>query len=317
MVKKVPFELDTPWIRARRSGKNSISPEKPYALLSEKEYTAAGSAEDTATIFLTNKECPFTCLMCDLWKNTLDARVPPGAIPKQIEWALNQFPEVRHVKLYNSGNFFDTQAIPREDYASIARLLKNFETVIVESHPNLINREVLKFRDMLQGELQVALGLETVHPDVLPALNKRMDLDDFMQSVQFLKDHDIPSRAFILLRPPFLTEEEGIIWAKRSVDFAFECGVECCVVIPTRAGNGALDWLEEHSYFSPPDIRSLEKVIDYGISLHSGRIFADLWDLELFSSCDTCFKERKERLQEMNLTQNVLPQVECTCPVRD
>ena len=28
-------------------------------------------------------------------------------------------------------------------------------------------------------------------------------------------------RAFILVRPPFLTDAEGLEWAKRSLDFAF------------------------------------------------------------------------------------------------
>ena len=31
-------------------------------------------------------------------------------------------------------------------------------------------------------------------------------------------------RAFILVRPPFLSEDEGLEWAKRSLDFAFAAG---------------------------------------------------------------------------------------------
>ena len=31
-----------------------------------------GGCVDVATLFLTNRECPFRCLMCDLWKNTLE-----------------------------------------------------------------------------------------------------------------------------------------------------------------------------------------------------------------------------------------------------
>ena len=34
----------------------------------------------TAVVFLTNRECPFRCVMCDLWMNTLDETVPRGAI---------------------------------------------------------------------------------------------------------------------------------------------------------------------------------------------------------------------------------------------
>ncbi len=185
--------------------------------------------------------------MCDLWKNTTDFTVPAGSIPQQIELALSQMAPARHLKLYNSGSFFDERAIPSEDYEEIARLVSGFETVIVESHPRLVNEKCLRFRDMLKPELQVAMGLETVHPEILRKLNKRMTLEDFENTVKFLSSHKIQSRAFILLRPPFLSEAEGIHWAERSLDFAFGAGVECCTVIPVRPGNGAMDELMERA----------------------------------------------------------------------
>ena len=308
-----PFKYDDAWIKSLRGRKNKVDPHKPSACLIEKECTSSGMIEDVATIFLTNKECPFTCLMCDLWKNTTDTRVSKGMIPEQIKWALSQMPKVKHIKLYNSGNFFDVQAIPYEDYQDIANLLQDFETVIVESHPKLISNRTLEFRNMIKSDLELAIGLETVHPKVLPLLNKRMRLDDFERSIRYLANNGIRSRAFILLRPPFLSEEEGIEWAKKSLDFAFYCGIECCVIIPTRTGNGALDHLEKKGLFSPPDIKSLEKVLNYGLGLKAGRVFADLWDIELFSSCDHCFYQRKKRLEACNLQQRIMPAISCSC----
>jgi hypothetical protein len=131
--------------------------------------------------------------------------------------------------------------------------------------------------------------------------------------VNFLSRHEISTRAFILLRPPFLSESEGIYWAERSIEFAFRVGVECCTVIPVRAGNGAMDQLLEKGLFSPPDIRSLEKVLEFGINLHAGRVFADVWDIGLFSSCDNCTEKRKNRLIEMSLTQQVTGKISCVC----
>jgi uncharacterized Fe-S cluster-containing MiaB family protein len=81
---------------------------------------ASGAVVPVATIFLTNRECPWRCLMCDLWRNTLVDSVPAGAIPEQIEFALRQLPPARHIKLYNSGSFFDRRAIPPEDFPAIA-----------------------------------------------------------------------------------------------------------------------------------------------------------------------------------------------------
>jgi radical SAM enzyme (TIGR01210 family) len=251
--------------------------------------------------------------MCDLWKNTTDISVPAGAIMEQIEWAIRQMPNVKHLKLYNSGSFFDGRAIREEDYIGIASLLKNFETIIVESHPKLINDKCLKFRDMLVPELHIALGLETVHPGILISLNKQMTLEDFSSSVDFLTKHGIHSRSFILLRPPLLSESEGVYWAERSIDFSFRSGVECCTVIPVRAGNGAMDFLMKKGDFNLPGIRSLETVLEYGIGLKAGRVFADVWDLGLFSTCNKCLDKRTGRLVEMNLSQEMATPISCEC----
>lgn len=301
------------WIRSCRGKKNVVDPLRPYAWIVEKELTPAGTVEDVATIFLTNSECPYNCLMCDLWKNTTDKPVPSGAIPTQIEWALNNLPDVKNIKLYNSGSFFDKKAIAEREYRKIASLVSNFKTVIVESHPGFINEGCLRFRDMIKSDLQIAIGLETVNRELLMKLNKRMTLESFAESVGFLMDHDIFTRAFILLRPPFLSEAEGIFWAERSLDFAFSAGVECCVIIPVRPGNGAMDQLREKGIFIPPDIHSLEKVLEYGIELKSGRVFADIWDLKLFSKCDKCLDERTGRLNAMNLNQKFFRKIKCTC----
>lgn len=301
------------WILSHRGTKNKVDPFKPYGWLVEKERQISGEIEDTATIFLTNMECPFHCLMCDLWKNTTDRPIPVGAIPAQIEWALAQMPKVRHLKLYNSGSFFDDRAIPVMDYPKIALQLKDFETVIVESHPKFIDDRCLQFRDMLQAELQIAIGLETVHPELLRKLNKHVTTDDFRNSVQFLTRNQIRTRAFILLRPPYLSESEGILWAQKSIDFAFSVGVECCIIIPVRAGNGAMEELMKRGDFHLPQIESMETVLRYGINLKSGRVFADTWDLGLFSTCPECLEARIDRINTMNLNQKIVFGEKCSC----
>lgn len=301
------------WIVTNRGRKNSVDPHKPYSWLIEKERTVSGNIEDTGIIFLTNRECSFHCLMCDLWKNTTNVPVPVGAIPDQIEWALGQMPDIKHLKLYNSGSFFDERAIPAKDYKRIASLVSSFETVIVESHPRMISEKSLIFRDMLKPDLQIAIGLETVHTGILQKLNKQMTPEDFRKAVSYLTKHEILSRAFILLRPPLLSESEGIFWAERSIDFAFAAGVECCTVIPVRPGNGAMDLLMEIGDFSPPDIHSLERVLEYGIGLNAGRVFADVWDLSLFSGCNKCIDQRTNRLIAMNLCQKIISRHKCSC----
>ncbi|QDV16039.1 Radical SAM superfamily protein [Gimesia panareensis] len=288
-----------------RGLKNRVSEQRPYAFLNEVEPSASGVPVETSTLFLTNRECPFRCLMCDLWQNTTDESVSVGSIPRQIQYALNRLPAARQIKLYNSGNFFDAKAISREDWPAIAELVETFERVIVENHPLLCNESCTDFQKQIAGQLEIALGLETIHPEVLPALNKRMTLDDFARAVEFLRQHEIEVRAFILLKPPFLDESEGVAWAIRSVEYAFSLGVGCCAVIPTRPGNGMLDQLQAQGAFSIPDLSSVEETLEQCLQLNQGRVFMDLWDLERLYPHETDLQQRLERLAQMNLTQSV------------
>ncbi len=300
------------WILGLRPPRNRQDAWRPYASFVEQEVSESGEAVAVATVFLTDRECPWRCLMCDLWRNTVTQTVPKGAIPAQIRRSLARLPPARHVKLYNAGSFFDSRAIPREDYETIAELVGPFERVIVESHPALVGKTCLAFRNVLAGSLEVALGLETVHPEVLPRLNKRMTLDQFQRAAAFLRGHGIALRAFVLVGLPFVGEEEGLFWTCRSVEFAFDCGATAVSIIPTRSGNGALEALQERGEFSPPTLGNLEAAAAFGLGLKRGRVFADLWNLEQFSRCPSCFRARSERLTRMNLGQIVPPPVSCS-----
>jgi hypothetical protein len=319
MLKELPHFTDAQ-ILAARPPKNHVDPRRPYAFFLEEEYSGQGCLEQVATVFLTNRECPFRCLMCDLWKNTTDQSVAVGDIPAQIDFAFQQLgleevsarEEVRQVKLYNSGNFFDSQAIVRQDWPRIGERLVDFQRTIVENHPRLCNDACLQFRDSLSGELEIALGLETVHPEILPRLNKQMTLADFQRAVEFLRDHQIDVRAFILLKPPSLDEEEGVHWAIQSIQYAFDVGVDCCSVIPTRTGNGIMEQLQVAGSFQPPGVRSMEQVLEAGLQMKQGRVFMDLWDAEQFCPCQECASDRLQRLEIMNKTQQVPEPVRCS-----
>ncbi len=299
------------WILARRPRRNALDPLRPSAFFVEEERSAAGEIVPVATVFLTNRECPWRCLMCDLWKNTLQEETQVGAIPAQIDYALDRLPAARQIKLYNSGSFFDPKAIPTQDYAAIAALVAAFERVIVECHPSLVGNECFRFRDQVRGRLEVAMGLETAHPKILEQLNKRMTLDQFRAAAARLRENDTDLRVFILIKPPFMKEEETVEWTARALDFAFDCGATAVTLIPTRAGNGAMEELAASGDYSPPTLAAVEAAAAYGVALNRGRVFVDLWDVRHNPRCEACHEQRVARLHTMNLRQSVLPPVIC------
>ena len=308
----IPNRDQSAWITAQRPSRASVDPVKPHGFFLEEECNRDGRIASSGVILLTNKECPWRCLMCDLWKHTTTQSVPSGAIKEQIEFALEQFgsrPE--QIKLYNSGSFFDPAAIPVSDYGEIARAISFARQVVVESHPRLVGEKALRLRDLLSGSLEVAMGLETAHPQVLRRLNKKFDLSHFAQAAQFLVKNRISVRAFVLVKPPFMDEAEGLEWAVKSAEFAFSCGATAVSLIPTRGGNGAMERLRESGEFVPPRLVTVEKALEEALQLRAGRVFADTWDLEQCSRCPECFATRRQRLHEINLSQIIPPAIDC------
>jgi len=299
------------WILERRRQRTTLNPREPYAYFVEDECSDSGEIVPVATILLTNAECPFRCVMCDLWRNTLEEHTNAGAIPEQIEFALARLPRASALKLYNSGSFFDTRAIPPEDYSAIAGLIKGFGRVIVECHPAFIGKLCLEFRDLIEGKLEIAIGLETAHREVLAKLNKRMTLEQFAGAAAFLGHSGIGLRAFVLVQPPFMAADDALEWAQRSLEYAFDHGAGAATLIPTRGGNGAMEALAANGDFSPPDLRVVEMAMQYGLSLCRGRVFADLWSLKRGVECPGCFNERVARLRAMNLSQQLAEPVRC------
>jgi archaeosine synthase beta-subunit len=312
---RIPVKGGDPsaWIIAQRPQRETVDVLKPRSFFLEQERAADGRTLSSAVVLLTNKECPWRCLMCDLWKHTVTRTVPVGAIPRQVAYALAYLgapPE--QLKLYNSGSFFDSAAIPPTDYPAIARIISFARNVVVESHPRLVGGRALALRDMLSGSLEVAMGLETIQPEVLPRLNKRCEPADFARAAAYLRKEGIAVRVFVLVQPPFVKEQEGLQWTVKSSQFAYSCGATAVSLIPTRTGNGALDELMRLGEFSPPGLSTLERAFELVLELKAGRVFADTWDLAQFSSCSICLDRRRLRLEAMNLRQEILPRIDCS-----
>jgi hypothetical protein len=311
------------FVLERRGARALHDPWRYQGLTVEDERTADGGAARTATVFLTGRECPWRCLMCDLWRSTTTADTPPGAIPAQIVAATRALrarqEPVTQIKLYNAGSFFDPRAVPDSDYPAIARELDGLTRVIVESHPALIGPRVDRLLDVLEPELEVAMGLETAHPEALERLNKQMTIDQFARAADTLRSRNVAVRAFLLVFPPFIPADGQDAWLLQSIDTALSCGASVVSLIPTRSGNGALEALAADGSFRAPRLVDIERAVAAAQTMasarsHEGRdrrIFVDLWDLERFAHCPHCLGARRARLHAINLEQAPRPPFSC------
>jgi len=309
----------------RRGPRPTHDPWQFQDLIIEEELGADGHIAPVAVVLLTGRECPWRCVMCDLWRNTVTMDTPAGAIPAQIAAARQAWSRdhnISRVKLYNAGSFFDPRAVPEEDYDAIASGLQGLTRVIVESHPALVGPRVDQFlaslgRCNLSGvppQLEVAMGLETAHPVALERLNKRMTVGDFRRAAGALVARGVAVRAFVLIEPPFVPEADQDEWLLRSIRTALSSGADVVSLVPTRGGNGAMEAMAAEGQFQAPRLETIERACDaaHADGPSRGRIFVDLWDLERFAHCAHCFDARQTRLHTINLTQTILPPVRCS-----
>jgi radical SAM enzyme (TIGR01210 family) len=307
-------------IRSQRPRKPAVDPWRAPGSLIEQERRPDGRIERALTVFLAGAECPFTCSFCDLWRWTIDGLTPHGALPAQLAEVLRSLDagatSPDRLKLYNASNFFDRRAVPAEDVPAIVELAVPFAGVTVESHANTIGPLTLELAQQIAGRLEVAVGLETIHPVAAARLNKRLDLARFDLAARFLSDAGIDLRVFVLLGAPYVPFEESVDWTVRTVEYAVSRGASVVSIIPVRGGNGEMERLTSLGHFVPPTLLQLEVALDRSLSFTSAAVSADLWDAERLAVCSACSTARIDRLRRINVTGRAEAAIVCPTSCR-
>src|SRR4051812_20210253 len=305
-------------LRGLRPPKPFVDPWKAHGTIIDKERRPDGTIERAMTVFLAGAECPFTCSFCDLWQYTIDGATPEGALPKQIDDPVAGLrPDTpERIKLYNASNFFDRRAVPPSDLPRIAELCGSFRGVTVESHARTVGPGTLDFARRLldQGgaRLEVAMGLESIHPAAAARLNKRLDLRQFAEAADLLRRSDIDLRVFVLLGAPGVPRGAAAEWAIRSAEYAMRQGASLVCIIPLRRGNGEIDRLAALGELSPPTLADLERALDGCLGAPSTVSTVDLWDAEKLLACPACGPARIARLHRINLSGVSEPKPACS-----
>jgi radical SAM enzyme (TIGR01210 family) len=306
--------------RTLRSDRLPLDPLRHQGTKIDLELGPGRCTKRAATLFLTGLECPFHCSMCDLWQYTLVDATPIGAIAHQIEEGLRELSEpCEWMKLYNASNFFDPRAVPEEDYERIAQAMVPFERVVVENHPRLIGSRMLRFQDQLQSQLEIAMGLETIHPISMDWLDKQMSLDDFGAAMEFCGKHGIDRRVFLILQPPGTPPEEAVDSGLQAAKLAASLGARHISMIPLRAGNGVVDRLLHERSIQLPTAAKLEQWLFAAQKLLPDTVVTvDLWDWDrLPGHCLRCSQPRRQRLTELTLRSPAPPldTFGCSCDI--
>ncbi len=233
-------------------------------------------------------------------------RDPVGHIPLQIEKALAGEQRADWLKLYNASNFFDPLAVPLQDYARIAELCNNYERIVVENHPRFDNKNIGTFRDLIQGQLELAIGVECLNDEVLRLLNKQLTIKQSLGAIEKWLRMQIDVRVFLLINPPHTSRKwDWLECSVQAITTLFDIGVRHISFIPTRASWGLLkQWVDSKCYVPTrvADVERLAEIIQ-SMEREGQTISIDVWDWEeLLGQCPVCAPDRKQRIVNWNQT---------------
>ena len=219
------------------------------------------------------------CSMCGyINDSTLDENTDPEYF-FDIEWQKLQedprFSEVQAVKLYNSGSFLDPKEIPVESQKSIVSKIAKFDHIkefIIECLPEIINMQIDVLQELLEifnnRPIYIGVGLESTNTYILRSyVNKPFTFENqFLKCVKNTKKIGAHVKAYLLLKPPFLTEQEAIDDAINSIKDTFEksdCKIASLNPVCVHADT-LVDLLWKKKEYSPPWLWSVLEVLKQG-----------------------------------------------------
>jgi hypothetical protein len=212
-------------IRAEKQ--KHYDPHEPTRVWIDEDNTPDGVYQ-SLTIILNTGGCRWAraggCTMCGYVAESVEGgSVSHEALLDQIDACLDHEQENADeqsglIKIYTSGSFLDEREVGAETRRAIAETFGDRERIVVESLPDFVDRE--KLADFTEQGLatDVAVGLETATDRVRhDCVNKYFDFEDFVAASEEAEAAGAGIKAYLLMKPAFLSESEAIEDMKRSV----------------------------------------------------------------------------------------------------
>jgi radical SAM enzyme (TIGR01210 family) len=270
------------------------------------------------------------CTMCSYLLDGSKSSLSTEQLLQQFSVAYGKLDDAKPpftVKLYTSGSFLDPEEVPIDARDEILRKIASDERVrevVIESRAQYIDEDVVSSVKSLLADcrIEIGLGVES-SADVIRSLciNKGSSTKQIRNAIDVCKTKDIGIRAYVLLKPPFLTEQEALKDAKQTVLDVAEWGVSTVSINPVNVQRYTLvERLWERGQYRPPWLWSLIQLLvesrlklDRAINIVCDPVAGG--KRRGVHNCGQCDDKIVNRIREFSLTQNetVFEEIQCEC----
>jgi archaeosine synthase beta-subunit len=267
--------------RKRFAHDKEVDPTKYVKLWKEDDVLPEGPAR-AMTLILRTRGCTWdyqaSCTMCGYFVDVLPKKLHSEHLLAQWRRAEAQYDGEGILKIYTGGNFLDPHEVFPEALTGILEAAApRFRKIIVETRPQYIREDVVRpLVERLRphgSNLELAIGLESSSDAVCDqVINKGYGFEAFVEGARIAHASGATVKAYLLLKPPFLTEDEAVEDMVTSIRDAAP-HADVLSVNPTNVQSFTLvDRMFRRGEYRPPWLWSVLEVLQRGRPLAGTRL---------------------------------------------
>ncbi len=234
------------------------------------------------------------------------------------------FSEINALTVFTPGSFFDEKELPityRDRILKIISNNKNIKEVLFESLPKFITEEKAIYLKKLFPNTNIIIGIGLDDANDYrrkKIINKNFKYKEYANTCSILKKHLIYNLTYILVKPPFVTEQESIFNAIDSAKKAFNDGanIVSLEIMNVQKGTKVFE-LYKINKFKPPWLWSVVEIIKEVNSFGVVKIGLFNYPYPFISSqnCRLCSQKIIDSFQLFNITNNIadICKTNCVC----
>ena len=211
------------------------------------------------------------CTMCSYLLDGEQERPTSDELVAQFKFAMTELKDKDaplSVKIYTSGSFLDSEEVPLDARKEILETIAEDERireVVLESRPEYVIDSILSQVRTILGDriVEIGMGLESANDTIRSiCINKNFDLQMFKNALKKAKNYNIGMRAYVLLKPPLLTERYALDDAISTIQAARDMGVTTVSLNPVNVQKDTLvEKLWTRGNYRPPWLWSVLEVL--------------------------------------------------------